>query len=55
MTSKIFDSLDALNEYLADKKSKNVQIIFKSYVVGETKSMGGKTTYTMVDRFLVLE
>lgn len=56
MKAKIFDKLDDLNDYLKHRKAEDVSVIFKSYVVGQTVSMDGKTkTYEIVDRWLVLE
>ena len=55
MKVKIFDSIEATNEYLADKKRKNIEIKFQSEVVGQSKDKNGLPIYQINDRFLIIE
>lgn len=43
-----------MNVYLLNKKSRNVQVKWKSYVVGE-KVVNKEKVYEILDRFLVIE
>lgn len=54
MKANLFERLEDLDTYLQNKKQRDVQVIFKSFVVGE-KQVKGEKIYEIVDRFLVIE
>jgi len=49
---KIFDRVEALNEYLATTK-KVVEVKFQSFITGQIE--GRKGEYEVIDRFMVIE
>ena len=56
MRCKIFDTIDTLNEYLKNKSEKDIiDIKFQSQVTSQEKTLEGRTVYTLVDRFFVME
>ena len=50
----MFERVEDLDTYLQNKKQKDVQVFFRSFVVGE-KSVKGEKVFEIVDRFLVVE
>lgn len=54
MKAKIFERVEDLDTYLLNKKAKDVEVVWKSWIAGEHKE-GKATLYDMVDRFFVLE
>lgn len=55
MKMHIFDDQEKLNNFLANKKSKNTKVEVKSFVVGEDKDGDGVKFWRFVDRFFVTE
>lgn len=57
MQAHIFENVNDLNRFLAQKKSKKVQVFFNSTVVGKLMDKDGKPTerYEVIDRFMVIE
>ena len=55
MIIHIFETLTEAREYLKDKKLKNTQVQFHTEVVGKVMDKENRTSYQIVDRFLILE
>ena len=55
MLIKLFETLTEAQEYLKDKKLRNVQVQFHTEVVGKLMDKENRTSYQIVDRFLILE
>ena len=53
MRLRVFDSIEELNDFLADKKKADIKI--KSFLVKEETDNHGKVVYTFVERFFVYE
>ena len=51
----VFDRLDTLNSYLADKKYGSLEIKVSSMLVGEKKGDSGEKVWEILDRFTVIE
>ena len=53
MQVHIFDNLEKLNDFLKDRRMRNTNIIYKSWVVNQSITPDSKKTFEIVERWCV--
>lgn len=53
MQAHIFDNLEALNDFIANRKMADTNIIYKSWVVNQSITPDSKKTFEIVERWCV--
>lgn len=54
MQVHIFDNLEKLNDFLKDRRMRNTNIIYKSWVVDQKEIRLGQKEFELVDRWCVI-